>query len=72
MKDYIIYYNKLNIDNKNKVVTVDEDCPFLTHVSENKFGAIRLAETFVRKGLWKTWFSPQIAEVEGYDFKFKK
>jgi hypothetical protein len=58
MKEYIIYYNKLDIDNKNKVVTVDVDCPFLTHVSG--------------KGLWKTWFSPQIAEVEGYDFKFKK
>lgn len=65
---YTIYYNKINIDNKNKLVTVDSDCPNITHIGEDEHSVHRVAKMFIKQGVWHTWFCPEISDL---DYKFK-
>ena len=65
---YTIYYNKLDIDNQNKIVEISPDCPNITHLGEGEASVHRVAKMFVKSGVWSTWFCPEISEL---DYKFK-
>lgn len=71
MKEYVIYYNKLHIDYDNKLVTLANDCPNVTHLTDDDNGVFRVSKMFIKTGLWNKWFCPQLGEKEGYDFKFE-
>tara|TARA_R110001592_G_scaffold337134_3_gene623165 strand:- start:1734 stop:1955 length:222 start_codon:yes stop_codon:yes gene_type:complete len=71
MKEYVIYYNKLHIDYDNKLVTLANDCPNVTHLTDDDNGVFRVSKMFIKTGLWDKWFCPQLGEKEGYDFKFE-